>query len=61
MQMSEAAKLRKAWGEKPCSHSSVEKEYSLGTATGDYVCTSCGQAGWGRDWNQTDQVKEDEY
>lgn len=50
MQLEKAAELRKSWGNKPCSHSNLEKEYYLGASTGDYVCTTCGQAGWGRDW-----------
>lgn len=44
MQLSEAKKIRKAWGKKPCNHPNTEKEYFLGSATGDYVCTSCGRA-----------------
>lgn len=48
MQMDEAAELRRRWkekGEPPCSHS-MEKEYHLGAATGDRVCTICGHAEW---------------
>jgi uncharacterized protein with PIN domain len=48
--MKEAAELREKWGGKPCEHPNLDKEYELGTATGDYVCTTCGKAGWGRDW-----------
>ncbi len=44
MQMSEALKLQKAWGKKPCDHPHVEKEYDLGAHTGDWVCTRCGRA-----------------
>lgn len=55
MQMNEAMKLREAWGDKPCNHPDLDKEYELGTATGDYVCTQCGQAGWGRDWVKNQQ------
>jgi hypothetical protein len=44
MQMSEALKLQKAWGKKPCDHPHVEKEYALGMDTGDLVCTTCGRA-----------------
>jgi hypothetical protein len=51
MQMKDAKALRKRWVGKACSHPEIEKEYDLGTATGDYVCTRCGQAGWGSDWN----------
>lgn len=49
MQMSEAAELRKAWKEKgnpPCDHPGYpDKEYYLGTSTGDRVCTICGYSG----------------
>ncbi|MCP5002382.1 MAG: hypothetical protein GY941_00285 [Planctomycetes bacterium] len=50
MQMKKATELREQWGNKPCDHPSLEKEYELGSATGDYVCTQCGKAGWGSDW-----------
>lgn len=43
MQYDEAKKLRKKWHGKPCTHEQVEKEYHLGSHTGDYVCTTCGQ------------------
>ena len=47
MQASKAAQLQQAWnakGNPPCDHPRVEKEYYLGTATGDEVCTTCGVA-----------------
>lgn len=44
MQMKEAAALRKSWGDRPCSHPTLDKEYHLGAQTGDVVCTTCGQA-----------------
>ena len=50
MQLSEAYELRKRWNGSKCAHMHLEKEYDLGTATGDYVCTTCGQSGWGNDW-----------
>ena len=43
MQLEKANKLRKAWGDKPCNHPDVEKEYYLGSNTGDKVCTTCGR------------------
>lgn len=43
MDMIAAMELRKEWGNKPCNHPSLEKEYHLGAGTGDYVCTQCGQ------------------
>lgn len=43
MQHEEARALRKVWGDKPCDHPKVEKEYYLGSDTGDKVCTTCGR------------------
>lgn len=55
MQMRDAAALRQRWGDKPCEHPRLDKEYHLGSATGDYVCTTCGEARWGSKWNETPQ------
>jgi len=55
MQMKEALKLQEEWKRKgcpPCKHKHLEKEYDLGADTGDYVCTTCGETRWGRDWNK---------
>ena len=50
IQMKEALELRKRWkeiGNKPCDHpGELVKEYDLGTATGDYVCSKCGEPFW---------------
>ena len=54
MQVSEVAKLREEWGEKPCNHDHIEKEYYLGAHTGDYVCTTCG-----RDLTATEKAEHD--
>jgi hypothetical protein len=46
MQMYDAFRLQKEWEEKgnpPCEHENIEKEYYLGTQTGDKVCTKCGK------------------
>jgi len=43
MQYDEAETLRKEWHAKPCKHEQVQKEYHLGSHTGDYVCATCGQ------------------
>jgi hypothetical protein len=51
MQSEAAAELRRAWGGKPCDHPNITREYYLGSATGDYVCTTCGETRWGDDWN----------
>ena len=42
MQAKKAAALREAWGEKPCEHPALAKEYASGVRTGDYVGTQCG-------------------
>jgi hypothetical protein len=44
MQTRDAEALRKAWGDKPCAHPQLVKEYYLGTHTLEYVCTQCGRA-----------------
>ena len=58
MQMKEAQKLRESWGDKVCDHSSLEKEIELGSPTGDFVCTKCGAAGWGKHWNKKDKEQK---
>lgn len=50
MQMSEFAKLEKEWkakGSPPCDHPTVDREYYLGSGTGDEGCTVCGEV-WPR-------------
>lgn len=42
MQAKDAAKLRKEWGDKPCSHPSICRLYDLGSHDG-YVCCQCGE------------------
>jgi hypothetical protein len=42
MQKKKAAALKQAWGDKPCDHPTLAREYDLGERTGNYVCTSCG-------------------
>lgn len=47
MQMEEAQQLRKEWletGNVACDHPFMVKEYYLGSATGDAVCTTCGES-----------------
>lgn len=50
MQLEKAKKLKTEWGDKHCEHPDLAKEYHLGSATGDFVCTTCGEAGSGRNW-----------
>ncbi|RQW91979.1 hypothetical protein DKL51_20015 [Micromonospora globispora] len=45
MQINEAARRRERWrqaGSPPCAHEQHEREYYLGSDTGDNVCTDCG-------------------
>ena len=43
MQAKKAAQLRENWGDKPCPHESLAKEYDQGTRSGNYVCKTCGR------------------
>lgn len=44
MNIKTATALKNAWGDKPCDHETLEKEYFNDMATGDYICTKCGEA-----------------
>jgi hypothetical protein len=55
METRKAEKLRERWGNNPCTHESLEKEYYLGSATGDYVCKLCGRSGLGKDWPEKER------
>ncbi|MCE0759094.1 hypothetical protein LWH94_07740 [Marinobacter sp. G11] len=50
MQLKEAKNLNEKNQEPDCQHTNLSKEYYLGSATGDYVCTNCGKSGHGREW-----------
>ena len=43
MQFDDAQRLSRNHKNKNCTHENIEKEYYLGSQTGDYVCTSCGK------------------
>jgi hypothetical protein len=61
MQIEKAIELRRRWiakGDPPCDHPHLDKEYDLGADTGDYVCTTCGKAGWDSDWPQREREEE---
>ncbi|MBT2724363.1 hypothetical protein [Bacillus sp. ISL-46] len=48
MQNNDARELQEEWKakeNKPCSHPQIEKEYILGSQTGDFVCSTCGYEG----------------
>lgn len=36
-------KLKESWGDKPCDHPKLEKEYYVGAFLINYVCTQCGK------------------
>jgi hypothetical protein len=38
-----AQKIKELWGEKPCDHPHLEKEYYVGAFLVNYVCTQCGK------------------
>ena len=42
MQAKRSAAIREEWGDKPCDHPTMAKEYAGGRRTGDYLCTQCG-------------------
>lgn len=43
MQKKRAAAIQLEWGDKPCDHPTLAKEYDAGTRTGNYACTQCGK------------------
>jgi hypothetical protein len=55
MQLRDAQARQRSWqkkGNPPCDHPHITMEYYLSAQTGDYVCTTCGEARWGRGWNK---------
>lgn len=42
MQRKRAAALRSEWGDRPCDHPALAREYDEGVRTGNYLCTRCG-------------------
>jgi len=38
-----AKKIREEWGDKPCDHPKIEREFYADTFTLDYVCRKCGK------------------
>ncbi|MBI5075670.1 MAG: hypothetical protein HZB62_10980 [Nitrospirae bacterium] len=58
MQMDKAQKIRKAWGNKPCPHPTFDKEYCLGSDTGDYICIQCGRSFTKEEKNQIEASKK---
>lgn len=58
IQNKEARKISESWQGGKCEHTTVEKEYYLGAATGDYICVKCGAAGSSRDWPERGRQKD---
>ncbi|WP_370556968.1 hypothetical protein [Edwardsiella tarda] len=54
--MKDTSKIKK----NKCAHHNLEKEYYLGSATGDYVCVDCGEVGYGRDWPEREAKKDED-
>jgi hypothetical protein len=42
MEYVDALKVKEVWGDKPCGHPHLEKEYYTGAFLTNYVCTQCG-------------------
>jgi len=38
-----AQKVKDSWGNKPCDHPHLEKEYYTGAYLTNYVCIQCGK------------------
>jgi hypothetical protein len=38
-----AQKVKDSWGDKPCDHPHLEKEYYTGAFLTNYVCIRCGK------------------
>lgn len=57
MQSSDAERLIRAYGDKPCSHPHLKDEYYLGSKTGDVVCTTCGRSFYNEDAAHKDALK----
>lgn len=42
MQRKRAIELKEQWGDRPCDHPTLAREYDQGERTGNFVCTQCG-------------------
>ncbi|WP_228773796.1 hypothetical protein [Streptomyces sp. VN1] len=46
VQVSETTEIQKRWeaaGRPPCEHKNLDREYYLGSHTGDWACMECGE------------------
>jgi len=57
MQALDAYRLLKERGDKPCDHPHLSEEFYLSARTGDWACTTCGEAWPGNDWNKKQPPK----
>jgi len=55
-----AQKVKDSWGEKPCNHPHIEKEYYTGAFLINYVCTQCGKEFSIPQKLEMDQVRKEE-
>jgi len=60
IQNKEALKIAENWSGGDCPHDTVNKEYYLGAATGDYICSKCGASGSSRDWPEKERQRKSE-
>ena len=42
LQRKKSLELQKAWGDRPCEHPELSREYDSGERTGNYCCEQCG-------------------
>lgn len=60
VQAKKASSIRQQWKESGaplCTHESTEKEYELGSQTGDIMCMDCGETFYGKDALETARAK----
>jgi len=38
-----AQKVKESWGNKPCDHPHIEREYYSGAFLTNYICVQCGK------------------
>lgn len=61
MQTKDAVKLRERWTKKGnplCEHRNLEREFNSEVATGNYICTTCGESGLGNEWQKKQRSPE---
>ena len=53
-----AQKVKVSWGNKPCDHPRLEKEYYVGAYLVNWVCTTCGKEFTISDKLELDQMRK---